>query len=182
MAEAVDIGSIQEFMGELRSMARQLLAGERNAHSVRPTALVNSALRRSRTAEQDWSDLTWQNRNHFFACMYREMRRTLTDHARRRSATKRPQIEYVAPEDFDLNRLPTVADAKPEIVLAMYDALDWLEQSDPPLHEIVCHHYFTGMKVAEIAGLTELSEKTVDRRLARGRLLLHQKILELVND
>lgn len=181
MSQAVDIGNIQEFMGGLRAMARQLLAGERNAHSVRPTALVNSALRRSLTNGQEWSALNWRNRDHFFACMYREMRRTLTDHARRRAAAKRPRLEYVAPEEFDLHQLPAVADTKPEILLAMYDALDWLEVTKPPLFEIVRDHYFTGLSIDEIAGLKELSEKTVKRRLAEGRLLLHQKTLELIN-
>ncbi len=181
MSEVVDIENLQEFMGALRSMARQLLAGEANAHSVRPTALVVSALRRSRAAAQDWTDLSWKNRGHFFACMYREMRRALTDHARRRCAAKRPPLEFVAPDDFDLHCLPAVADAKPEIILAMYDALDWLEQRHRELHEILSHHYFSGMTVDEIAALMEVSVKTVKRRLAEGRLLLHQKILEQVN-
>lgn len=179
MSQAVDIGNVQEFMGELRSMARQLLAGEGNAHSVPPTALVVSAFRRSLSPDQDWADLTWNNRDHFFACMYREMRRALTDHARRRCAAKRPRLDYVPPEDFDLHVLPAVADSKPEILLAMYDALDWLERKDRNLHVVLSHHYFSGMTVDEIAGLLRMSAKTIKRRLAEGRLRLHQKILEL---
>jgi RNA polymerase sigma factor (sigma-70 family) len=181
MSEAVDIGNVQEFMGELRSMARRLLAGEGNAHSVRPTALVISALRRSRTGGQDWGDLTWENRNHFFACMYREMRRALTDHARRRCAAKRPRLEYLEPEDVDLYSLPRVADSQPEVLLAMYEALDWLEQRNQGVFEILRHHYFSGMTVDEVARLSNLSPKTIKRRLEEGRLILHQKILELVN-
>ncbi len=181
MSQAVDIGNVQDFMGELRSMARQLLAGEGNAHSVRATALMVSAFRRSLSPDQDWADLTWKNREHFFGCMYREMRRALTDHARRKYALKRPQLEYIAPEDFDLYCLPAVADTAPEILLAMYEALDWLEQKNQLLHVIVSHHYFSGLTVDEIAGLMELSMKTIKRRLAEGRLILHQKILELTS-
>jgi len=113
--------------------------------------------------------------------MYHEMRRALTDYARRRLAAKRPKLEYVAPEDFDLYCLPAVADAKPAILLAMYDALDWLEQRNRELHEIVSHHYFSGLAVAEVAELLEVSPKTIKRRLAEGRLLLHQRILDVMN-
>lgn len=168
-------------MGGLRSMARQLLAGEHRAHSVQPTALVISALRRARAPDQDWADLTWNNRHHFFACMYREMRRALTDHARRRCAAKRPRLEFVAPEDFDLHHLPAVADSKPEILLAMYEALDWLQEGNAEAHEVLSHHYFSGMTVEEITALMDVSIRTVKRRLAEGRLLLHRKILDLLN-
>ena len=162
-------------------MARQLLAGEHQAHSVQPTALVISALRRARSPDQSWEDLTWKNRHHFFACMYREMRRALTDHARRRCAARRPPLQFVAPEDFDLHHLPAVADSKPEILLAMYESLDWLESRCREAHEVLSHHYFSGMTVEEVARLMDVSVRTVKRRLAEGRLLLHQKILEMVN-
>ena len=74
-----------------------------------------------------------------------------------------------------------MADSRPEILLALDEALDWLEQIKPELHQIVSHHFFTGLTVEEISGLLEASSRTVKRRLSEGRILLHGKILELID-
>jgi hypothetical protein len=63
-------------------MARQVLAGGGNARSVQLTPVAISALRRSRSAGQNWAVLTRKNRNHFFGCLCQEMLRMLTDKPR----------------------------------------------------------------------------------------------------
>ena len=177
----VTIADVAGLFNDLRSMAKRLLYGEGKARSVRPTALVNSALRRCRRVDQDWSELTWENRELFFASIHREMKRALCDYARKREALKRPKLEYVEPEDFDLYDLPKEAEERPQIVVALDEALDWLSRESQELLVVINHHYFTGMTVLEIGTLLALSESSVKRRLNRARLLLHKKILEIVN-
>jgi hypothetical protein len=48
-------------MEVVKALARGLLRHERHA-SLQTTALVLSALRRQRAADQDWSHVTWANR------------------------------------------------------------------------------------------------------------------------
>ena len=82
ISELADNGNLWELMRTLWSMARQVLAGGGNAQSVQLTASAISALCRSRSAGRDRAVLTWKNRNHFFAGMWREMHRPLTDKPR----------------------------------------------------------------------------------------------------
>ena len=65
-------------------MARQLLRGESDAHSLRATALVISALRRSKPDSVAWDELYWKDQRSFYSSMYRSMRHALVDHARSR--------------------------------------------------------------------------------------------------
>ena len=57
---------------------------ERQDHTLQPTVLVNEAY--LRLAE---SDVSWQNRAHFFGAAAEAMRRILVEHARARQAEKR---------------------------------------------------------------------------------------------
>ena len=60
------------FMEEVKALARGLLRHEHHA-SLQTTALVLSALRRQRHADQDWQTVTWANRQYFFGALYRAM-------------------------------------------------------------------------------------------------------------
>ncbi len=181
MSKGIDMDGISELMTNLRMMARQLLTGERNAHSIRPTGLVMSALLRSLPNSKTWTELTWETREQFFSSMYRHMRFVLIDHARKRKAFKRPQLEFVDPETFDLYQLPATVESTPEVIIAMDEALDWLEGTSVEHFEVLNHHYFSGLDVEETSKMLDRSPKTVKRRLAEGRLLLHQKILEIMS-
>src|SRR3954451_19088811 len=70
---------------ELHQIARRCMNGERTAHSLQPTALVNEAYLRLIEVRQ----MNWQNRAHFFAMAARLMRRVLVDHARSKDSDKR---------------------------------------------------------------------------------------------
>src|SRR4051812_10700371 len=70
---------------ELRRLARGYMAGERKAHTLQVTALVNEAFIRLTKAHQ----VPWQSRAQFFGISARLMRRVLVDHARARGYRKR---------------------------------------------------------------------------------------------
>jgi RNA polymerase sigma-70 factor, ECF subfamily len=63
---------------DLRRLARYLMRGERQGHSLQATELVDQIYIRLVAAK----DRDWQNRQHFFAIAGRAMRRHLIDHAR----------------------------------------------------------------------------------------------------
>jgi hypothetical protein len=112
---------------EVKALARGLLRHERHA-SLQTTALVLSALRRQRHADQDWQTVTWANRQYFFGALYRAMERVLLDHARAR--VRRREIP-VRPDDLQLDDLQYTLDREPAQVVALLDALAELTQQQP---------------------------------------------------
>ena len=121
--EAFSFEDIESLLGELRGAAISLLSMESNAHSVRPTALVHTALRRCKLKGQDWSEVKWKNRKQFFSAMHNSMRKALVDYARRRNAISRPKITFVVPEDIDLHNLTGTAENHPEQIIALEESL-----------------------------------------------------------
>src|ERR1700754_114125 len=71
--------------GELRRVAMRQLRGERDGHTLQPTALIHEAYIRL----VDQRHVNWQDRAHFFGVAAQVMRRILVDHARRHNAAKR---------------------------------------------------------------------------------------------
>ncbi len=179
--ESFSIEDIENLLGDLRSAAVGLLSMEANAHSVRPTALVHTALRRCKLKGQDWTEVKWKNRKQFFAAMHNSMRKALVDYARRRNASSRPEISYVHPEEVDLYNLPDTAKQHPEHIIALEECLHALSQTDKELVEIVEHHYITGMSILDLSKMFEMSEKSIKRRLQKGRALLHEAISDYLN-
>jgi RNA polymerase sigma factor (TIGR02999 family) len=70
---------------ELRRLARQCLAGQRQNHTLQSTALVHEAYLRL----VNHTSVRWDNRVHFFAVSAQLMRRILVDHVRLQKAKKR---------------------------------------------------------------------------------------------
>jgi RNA polymerase sigma-70 factor, ECF subfamily len=179
MDDSISWDELGPLMHEVRIMARSLLKRESDSWST--TALVLTALRRQRHAHQDWSEVTWQNRQHFLRSMYREMLRALVDHSRRRSAMKRGGIPIVPLPELQLENLPRVLEEAPEYIIALSEALEQLQTRYPELLEVVEHRVYGGLTVGEIARIMGTSESTVKRKWTKARLLLHDHILNILN-
>lgn len=146
---------------ELRAMAAVQLRGEREDHTLQPTALVHEAF--LRLVGQDRAD--WRSRAQFFDLAARMMRRVLVDHARARRRLKRGG----AAVRVELTPTSGKVASKLEDVLALDEAIERLEELDPRQARIVELHFFAGLSVAETAEVVGCSEATVSRdwRLAR---------------
>src|SRR5437016_3123263 len=70
---------------QLRAIAHQRMAGERQAHTLQATALVHEAYLRLLGKP----DVKWAGSAHFFRAAAEAMRKILIDHARARNADKR---------------------------------------------------------------------------------------------
>lgn len=175
-AEAIQLDQLKDLIGEIRLMARSFLNAER-AYSFTPTALAMTALRRAKLSEQDWTEVRWENRAHFFASLARAMRHALIDHARRRRSKGRENIIYFAPGEDLFRDLPAEAEERPERYILVDEAMVKLETLDPRLAAAIRQFYFLGYTTSEIAAISGLNEKTVDRDLKKARTLL-RKLLE----
>jgi RNA polymerase sigma factor (TIGR02999 family) len=178
IAAIVRASEIKEFMYELRIIARSLLAGEKDAQSIAPTMLVHTAFFRNTVRDNQWHDVTWANRQHFFADMVQAMRRSLIDRVRRYRAAKRPPVFYFSPDQMPVDFGSDVA-VRPGRLELLDEALECLALAKPDVVRLIHYHYYMGLTASEIGQLVEASEKTVDRELKKARILLAEKMQEL---
>ena len=177
MEEGLSWDEIHPLLEEGKALARGLLRREHHA-SLQTTALVLSALRRQRHADQDWQTVTWANRQYFFGALYRAMTRALLDHARMRA--RRREIP-TRPEELQLDDLQLAMDREPAQVVALLDALAELKQQQPQWGEAIEHRFYGGLTLEETARMMDVDERTVRRWWDRARPVLAQRILQLMN-
>jgi DNA-directed RNA polymerase specialized sigma24 family protein len=171
-AECIRVDDLRNLLGELRMMARQLLYCESHRHSFTPTALAMTALRRSKLQEQEWQDVRWENRAHFFSALSNAMRNALTDHARFRRSRGRESLVYLPPDEDIFRDLSTEAEERPERFLLLEEALLRLSASDKRLADTIHQFYFLGYTTTDMARFNNVNEKTIDRDLKKARTAL----------
>lgn len=152
---------------ELRAIAARQLQGERESHTLQPTALVNEAFLKL----QGLNSIRWHDRTHFFAFASRVMRRVLVDHARGRLAAKRgaEALHVELTEGWDGAVEPVLSPAE---LIDLDRALDRLTQEEPRLTRLVEVRFFGGLTVEETAEVLECSPRTVKRDWAFARAWL----------
>ena len=154
---------------ELRRIAARYMAGERSAHILQPTALVNEAFLRL----VDWDNVKWQNRAHFFGVAAQVMRRVLVDFARTRQRAKRGAdgIHVPLAETDDIPAASRDADLE-----ALDDALQALERLDPRQSRVVELRFFGGLSLEETAHVLDVSVGTVRRDWSLARAWLYREL------
>jgi RNA polymerase sigma factor (TIGR02999 family) len=151
---------------ELRRSAHRYMAHERTDHTLQTTALVNEVYLRLVKA----SDVSWQNRAHFFAVCARMMRHILTDFARTRGYLKRGGNADRVP----LDEASQGGCVSPADIVALDDALKDLARFDERKSRVVEMRFFGGLSVEESAEVLRVSSETVlrDWKLAKAWLLM----------
>jgi len=149
---------------QLRHIAHQKLAYERQGHTLNTTALVHEAY--YQLSKQDKIHI--KNKEHFMALAAQSMRRVLVNYARDRQAQKRSHHK-VAITQADWQQPITIT---PDEILALHDALDNLNTIHERQAKIIELWFFGGYQHEEIATLLEVSLPTVRRdwRMARAWL------------
>ncbi|WP_280154822.1 ECF-type sigma factor [Piscinibacter sp. XHJ-5] len=192
MEPRITWNNVHRLLDEARGIARRMLRFEANAQSLQTTGLVLTALRRQKLCGQDWSEVAWENREHFLAAMYRAMDRALKDHGRRRCAHKRahrpvdiddvPAGDLLRLADFQPHDLERALDERPEVIAALADALAVLERRHPEWAAVARHRYYGGLTVEQTAQLLGVAERTVRRHWEKARVLLHDEILRALGE
>lgn len=154
---------------DLRKLARGLIRTD-GLQTLTATALVHEAWLR---VSKD-SGPQWENRRHFFGAAAQAMRRILLNRARDKHRLKRGGAhEHVQAEDDII-----VAPMPDEDLLAVDEALQRLEKEDALAAEIVSLRFFAGLKWPEIAEITGLPERELNRQWAFARAWLKTEITE----
>jgi RNA polymerase sigma factor (TIGR02999 family) len=121
---------------ELRKLAAAKLAHEKPGQTLEATALVHEAYIRLVDTEMA---AHWNSRGHFFGAA--AMRRILVERARQRESLKGGGGRH----RVDLAQLPAVAEESCLDILAIHDALEQLEATDPRRAQIVKLRFFAGV-------------------------------------
>jgi RNA polymerase sigma factor (TIGR02999 family) len=152
---------------ELHRLAKRQLARQGDI-SISATTLIHEAyLDMAAQHGQAFPD-----RGRFMAYAARVMRGLIIDHVRNRLAIKRGG-------NFELTSLTTnVGDAVGDDreLTRMSHALDELARVDSSLSQIVDLKFFCGFSFGEIAGMSGVSERTVQRKWEKARIYLHRSL------
>jgi RNA polymerase sigma factor (TIGR02999 family) len=140
---------------DMRRLAASHLHGERQDHTLQPTALVHEAY----VKLIDQRNTDWKDRLHFFAVASRIIRRILIDHARAREADKRGGDRTL----ISLTDQDVPGPAREVDLIALDEAMEELAAIDPQQAKIVELRYFGGCTIEETAELLQLGKRTVDR-------------------
>jgi RNA polymerase sigma factor (TIGR02999 family) len=150
---------------ELHRLAHHYMSCEKPGHLLQTTALVNEAYLRLIDASQ----VSWQNRAHFFAISAQLMRRILVEFARSRRRQKRGA--GIAPTCLDEGLMVSV---EPGVdLMSLDEALKALAAINPRQSQVVELRFFGGLSVEQTAEVLKVSPETVmrDWKLTKAWLL-----------
>ncbi len=151
---------------ELRRLAAIKMAGQPVGHTLQPTALVHEAYLRLIGDP----NRHWENSRHFLAAAAEAMRHILVDAARRKARLKRGGER----QRLNLDDLQLAAEARPENVLALDEALEALTREDPDKAELVKLRFFGGLPLSQAAAAMGWSLATGKRHWAFARAWLYR--------
>jgi RNA polymerase sigma factor (TIGR02999 family) len=156
---------------ELRAMAAHAMSGERQDHTLQPTALVHEAFIKL----VDIKRVDWNDGLHVRAMAAELMRRVLIDHARSKKAAKRGGSDR---ERVTLTGLADAPDDRDVDLEALDAALDDLNRLNPRHRRVVELRFFGGMTHDQTATVLGVSEQTVRLDWSMARAWLRQRLAE----
>lgn len=155
---------------ELRRRAGNLMRNQRAGHTLQPTALINEAWIKLSRGEQ----ASWEDRSHFLRTATRAMQSILVDHARGRLTEKRGGAQGRVQAEVE----PADPAEPAWRMIALSEAMERLEQVDAELHRVAQLRVFGGLSHQDIADLSDVSVRTVERTWRAARAWLARELGE----
>jgi RNA polymerase sigma factor (TIGR02999 family) len=156
---------------ELRKLAARKLAREKPGQTLQATALVHEAYLRLVDVKRAHD---WNSRGHFFAAAAEAMRRILIERARHKASAK----EGGKLQRLDLSDIEPALPAPQLDLLALNEALEQLEKTDPRAATVVKLRFFAGLTTQEAANALAVSLATVENDWAYAKCYLRLHLPE----
>jgi RNA polymerase sigma factor (TIGR02999 family) len=153
---------------ELRAIAHRRLMARGANGTLSTTALVHEAYLKL----ADQSRPEWHDRAHFLALASVVMRHVLVDRARELSTVKRGGMR----QRITLDDETMSAEAEPELLLQLDDAMNRLAAFEPRLARVVECRFFGGLTEQETADALGRTVRTVQRDWVKARVLLRRAL------
>ncbi|MCG3129634.1 MAG: hypothetical protein FLDDKLPJ_00368 [Phycisphaerae bacterium] len=158
---------VRKLYPQLKRLAAAYLRHERPDHTLQATALVHETYLRFAHGAAPWRDEA-----HFFRAAAVVMRRILVNHAVRRTRAKRGGgAVRVA-----LTPASALVRTSDEELIGIHEGLEQLGKADPRKREVVELRYFAGLSIPQVAEVTGLSERTVEREWRTARAWLRARL------
>ncbi len=152
---------------QLRKLASRCLGSERRDHTLRATALVNEVYLRL-----VHSDVSVNDRMHFYALASRMLRRILVDHAKSQKRDKRGGDA----QHISLDEALVFGAETPAGIVELDEALKLLAKHDQRKAELVELLFFGGLTYDEAAEALDISAATVHRELKMAKAWLYREL------
>lgn len=158
----------------LRTLAGAFYEQEHAERTFSPTVVVHEAYLSLRNSEPDIE----RGSEYFFACAATAMRRYMLDAARARASLKRGGgVKRLSLEHpIEDHRDPLLID-----ILSLDDALCALEQESERAAKVAEFRLFSGMEIAGIARVLQVSPRTVNIDWRFARVFLQSSLSEATN-
>jgi RNA polymerase sigma factor (TIGR02999 family) len=155
---------------ELRRLAAAKMAQQPSGQTLQATALVHEAWLRL----GDNSNRQYASRRHFYSAAAQAMRHLLIERARRKLRERHGGVL----QRVDVDDVEIAAPADDERLLQINTALEELALLAPEKAEVVKLRFFVGLDEKEIAGLLNLSPRTVERYWSYAKAWLFERALK----
>ncbi len=153
---------------ELRRLAGAYMRGERDGHTLQPTALVHEAWMRLTGVDVEAAG----DRSGFLRVAARAMRQVLVDHARAvRSGKRGGTAQRVRIDDALVSFTDRAVD-----LIGLDEAMERLAQQDERKTKVVELRFFGGLTVEETAEVLEIPVRTVERDWTMARAWLKKEL------
>lgn len=146
---------------DLKRVAHNQMTRISPGQTLSTTVLVHETF--EKLASQ--AGLAISDRSHFYSLCASAMRHIVIDHYRKRSADKR-RADPDAMADYENRRVTPDIDSA---LIELGQAMDQLERRDPRLLQVFEMRFFAGLSDAEISSRLGLSDRSVQRLVARAR-------------
>jgi len=181
--ETPDYQAVMELVyPEMRAIAYNKMARERNDHTLSATALVHETYMRVAGG----APVKWAGSGHFFHVAALAMRRILIDHARakqtamRASRTAMERVALFSAINGIDSAIDLLAEGNDGPILSLEAAMCRLEQQDQELASLVRLRFYAGLTIEQTAAALGTSIASVKRRWAFGRAILIRAMRESV--
>jgi len=160
---------------ELRRLAAERLAHEKPGQTLQPTALVHEAYLRLVDVDQAQH---WNSRGHFFAAAAEAMRRILIEQARHKASSKAGgKLRRI-----DLSEVEPAIHGPQLDLLALNEALEQLERTDPRAAAVVKLRFFAGLTTPQAAAALGISLATAENDWAYAKCCLRLQLSDAGDD
>jgi RNA polymerase sigma factor (TIGR02999 family) len=156
---------------ELRELAAAKLAQEKPGQTLDATALVHEAYVRLVDGAETRH---WHSRGHFFAAAAEAMRRILIDQARHKASLKAGGKR----RRLALSEIEPALPGPRLDMLALNEALELLEKTDPRAAAVVKLRFFAGLTTQEAADALAVSLATAENDWAYAKCYLRLQVTE----
>lgn len=168
-AAAEDLASL--IYAELHEVARDHMRRETPGPLLQTTVLAHDAYLKL----IDQNRVQWRDRAHFLAVASTIMRRILIDHARSKKRLKRGGDH----QPLTLSQVCIATESIANVdLLALDEAMEKLESIDPIRMKIIQMRFFGGMTMKEIAGMLDISLRSVEQHWRSARIWLHRELAD----